>query len=53
MTKDDAQLISKVRCRMTEAKVNLKGKYDNLECGACGFEEPKNYNILKYSMGQY
>ena len=47
MTKEDAQLIFKLRCRMTEAKVNLKGKYDDLECGACGLEEESQQHIIK------
>ena len=47
INKEDAQLIFKLRCRMTEAKVNLKGKYDNLECGACGIEEENQEHIIK------
>ena len=47
MTKMEAQLIFKLRCRMTEAKVNLKGKYDNLECSACGLEEESQEHIIK------
>ena len=43
---EDAQLIFKLRCRTTETKVNLKGKYDNLECGACGLEEETQQHIL-------
>ena len=39
MSKEEAQLIFQLRCRVTEAKINLRGKYDNLECGACGLEE--------------
>ena len=35
LRKEDAQLIFQMRCRMTEAKINLRGMYDNLECGAC------------------
>ena len=31
---------------MTEAKVNLKGKYDILECGAFGLEEENQQNII-------
>ena len=37
----------KLRCRVTEAKVNLKGKYDELECGACGSEEETQQHIIK------
>ena len=47
MTKEASQLIFKLRCRMAESKVNLKGKYDNLECGACGLEEENQQHILK------
>ena len=36
INKEEDQLIFKLRCRVTEAKVNLKEKYDNLECRACG-----------------
>ena len=32
---------------MTEAKVNLKGKYDELECGS-GLEEEKQQHIIKF-----
>ena len=46
MTKDDAQLIFKLRCRMTDIKVNLKGKYDEIECGACGIEEENQQHII-------
>ena len=46
MKKEDAQLIFKLRCRMTQIKVNLKGKYDTLECDACGMEEETQQHIL-------
>jgi hypothetical protein len=46
ITLEEAQLIFKLRCRVTEVKVNLKGKYDSLECGACGFEEENQQHIL-------
>ena len=36
VSREIAQLIFKLRCRVTEAKINLNGKYDNLECEACG-----------------
>ena len=47
INKEEAQLIFKLRCRVTEAKVNLKGKYDNLECRACGQEEENQEHIIK------
>ena len=46
MNKEVSQLIFKLRCRVTETKVNLKGKYDNLECGACHNEEETQEHIL-------
>ena len=46
MKKEDAQLIFKLRCRMTQIKVNLKGKYDTLECDACGKEKETQQHIL-------
>ena len=47
MRKEDAQLIFQMRCRMTEAKINLRGMYDNLECGACSLEEETQQHIIK------
>ena len=46
MKKEDAQLIFKLRCRVTQVKVNLKGKYDTLECEACGNEDETQQHIL-------
>ena len=47
MTKVEAQIIFKLRCRMTEAKINLKGKYDDWGCSACGLEEESQEHIIK------
>ena len=47
MTREEAQLIFHLRCRVTETKNNLKGKYDNLECGACGLFEENQQHILE------
>ena len=47
MTREEAQLIFHLRCRVTEAKNNSKGKYDNLECGACGLFEENQQHILE------
>ena len=46
ITNEEAQLVFKLRCRVTETKVNLKGKYDLLECDACGKEEETQEHIL-------
>ena len=46
ISKEDSQLIFKLRCRVTKAKENLKGIYDNLECSACGKEEESQKHIV-------
>ena len=47
MLKEDAQLVFKLRCRVTGVKINMRGKYDNLECEACGLEEETQQHIIK------
>ena len=47
MMKEDAQLIFRLRCRVTGVKINMRGKYDNLECEACGLEEETQQHIIK------
>ena len=46
MSLADAQLIFRLRCRMTNVKMNLKGAYDNLECTACGLEEETQIHLV-------
>ena len=46
-TKDEIQLIFKLRCRMTETKINYKGLYDTYECEICGDEDESQEHILK------
>ena len=46
MSKEEAQLIFKLRCRVTETKNNLKRKYTTLECRACGLEEETQEHIM-------
>ena len=45
--RDEAQLIFKLRCRVSEVKTNLKGMYDSLECEACGLEQETQEHILR------
>ena len=47
ITKEEAQLIFHLRCRVTETKNNLRGKYDNMECEACGLEEESQQHIIE------
>ena len=44
-TREEAQLIFKLRCRVTGIKVNLKGKYDTLECRACEIKEENQQHV--------
>ena len=37
----------KLRCKVTEVKVNLKWSYDYLKCGACGLEEESQRHIIQ------
>ena len=48
-TKDEIQLIFKLRSRMTETKTNYKGLYDTYECDVCGDEDESQAHILKCS----
>ena len=44
--REEAQLIFKLRCRVTDVKNNLQGTYDNQECRICGEESETQQHIL-------
>ena len=44
--REEAQLIFKLRCRVTGIKVNLKGKYDSKKCCACEIEEENQQHVI-------
>ena len=46
-TKEEIQLVFKLRCRMTETKTNFKGLYDTYECDICGKEDESQSHILE------
>ena len=46
ISREEAQLIFKLRCRVSKLKVNMKGKYESLECTACGKSEESQEHIL-------
>ena len=50
MLKEDAQLVFKLRCRVTGVKINMRGKYHNLECEACGLEEETQQHIIQFEV---
>ena len=45
--KEEAQLIFLLRCRVTNVKTNLKGKYDSLECRACKNAEESQKHVVQ------
>ena len=47
ITIEEAQLIFQLRCRVTETKINLRRKYDEMECEACGLEEESQQHIME------
>ena len=52
MSKDEAITIFKMRSRVTEVKINYRGKYEKLECDLCNEEEESQEHILnlKFSL---
>ena len=47
ISKKQAQLIFKLRCKVTGVKMNMKGNYNDLNCRACKMEEESQSHILK------
>ena len=47
ITKEEMQLIFKLRSRMTDTKMNYQGLYDDFECGACGKEDEDQKHIFE------
>ena len=45
--KEEAQLIFKLRSRMTNVKTNFRGKFDNLDCRSCEIEDETQKHILE------
>ena len=46
-TKEESQLVFKLRSRMTDLKTNYKGIYDDYGCSACGKAEESQSHILE------
>ena len=46
ISQSESQLIFKLRCRVTDVKVNMKGIYDTYECNLCKKEEESQEHIL-------
>ena len=44
--KEEAQLIFKIRCRVTNVKTNQRGKYDDLKCRICKEEEESQEHLI-------
>ena len=46
-SKEDAQLIFRLRGNMTNVKTNMKGNYDQLECRACDIKEEDQKHVYE------
>ena len=46
-TKEESQLVFKLRSRMTDLKTNYKGIYDDYGCSACGKADESQSHILE------
>ena len=47
MKKEDVQMIFKLRCRVTETKINMKGLYDEHTCRVCGEISESQEHIIE------
>ena len=45
--KEECQLIFKLRAKVTEVKMNTKGKYENFDCESCKIEDETQEHVLK------
>ena len=47
MKQEEAQTIFKLRSRVTDVKINLRGKYETFECEVCKEEEESQNHIME------
>ena len=47
VSKEERQLIFKLRSRVTEVKMNFKTKYEDLNCKTCNMEEETQKHVLE------
>ena len=47
-TKDEIELIFKLRCNMTNIKMNMKNKYETNECNICKMEDESQQHVYTY-----
>ena len=47
MSKEDAQLIFRIRSKMSNVKCNFKGKYEDLKCRACKSEDEDQKHVVE------
>ena len=47
MTREEIKLIFKMRCKVTETKMNFKGLHDTYECDACDNENETQEHIIQ------
>ena len=47
ISKEEAKLIFKLRCRIVDVKCNMKWKYEDTVCDACGEEEETQEHVFE------
>ena len=47
INQEEVQTIFKLRSRMTDVKINFRGKYDSFECEACNEEDEDQKHIIE------
>ena len=47
MSKEDIELIFKLRCKVVNIKMNMKNEYDTYECNVCYSEDESQEHIYK------
>ena len=49
LTEEEIQTIFKIRSRVTDVKLNYRGKYENFECRICQKEEESQNHLYECS----
>ena len=44
---EESKMISKMKCRISNVKMNMKGKFENLECLVCNSENESQNHIME------
>ena len=47
ISREETQLIFKLRCRVTNVKTNMRNMYSEVICDACGIQEESQKHIIQ------